>query len=588
LFIGHRNVEGGPRSSEFEIGAYNVVTGFRGDLFESWNYEVFGQYSQVDYTETLRNDVVASKAAQALDVVTDPVTGLPVCRAALNGVAADCVPWDIYQPGNVTQGAADFISTRSLRNGDTKLAVLGANVTGDFESYGWVSPWAESAIQAVFGFEFRRDSLELTPDINNSLSLSREPVSGAVPVWELYTEMQAPLAQDKPFANDLTVYGAFRYSDYYDTTGTQSTYSGGITWEPIAGVMVRAQYQRAIRAPNPLELFSDQSRGAFILSAGANGLHDPCSGDFNPDTATPEPASSFEECSRTGVTQAQYGQIIDSSTGEFDTLRGGNPNLDPEESDTWTTGVVLSPKGLPGLNLSLDYFSIDVQGFIGTIPPELTLNNCLDLNDPLFCNLIHRDEFGTLWLVNEKAFIQATLINTGTLKTQGFDISADYAFDLEDWGTLSFKYLATLLDEFKIQSIPGEDTVDCAGFYSAICGPPRPDYRHNASVGWETNNGWGVTLTWRYIDSVKQFGTNVAPVNAKLSATSYFDLFAKYDLSDRWQFRAGINNILDQDPPLTSVSGFGGNEISGRANTYPQLYDVQGRFLFAGIRASFL
>lgn len=591
LFIGRRNVEGGPRNAQFSLATHRVEGGFRGEAFEGFDYEVFGQYSNVDFSEVLTNDVITSRVALALDVVTDPATGEPVCRSALSGDEPDCVPWDIFSVNGVTQEAAAFITTPSLRDGKTTQLVFGGNLAGDLGRFGMTSPLAQEPIQLVAGFEFRRDFLELTPDSSEGLTNLREPVSGAVEVYEFFGEAQVPLIEDRPMFDELTLNGAYRFSDFYKTTGTQSTYSAGLSWAPISDLRFRGQYQRATRSPNPIELFSPQSNGGFILSAGVNGLRDPCAGDFDAGTSTPEPARSFEECARTGVTAAQYGSIVDSTTGEFDTLAGGNPDLEPEVSDTWTAGVILSPRMIPGLTVSVDYFNIDVQGFIGTVPPEFALTSCLDSSDPFFCGLINRDTAGTLWLIEGEAFIQATNINTGKLKTSGIDVNANYVFELDDLGIanggqMRVGYISTFLNELEEQSLPGAAPFDCAGFYGGVCQTPKPEYRHRATLGWARGK-IDTMLTWRYIGSVRQFGTTTSPINETLDATSYFDLSMRYAFSDALELRAGVSNVLDQDPPLTSIAGFGGNESAGRANTFPQIYDAQGRYVFAGVTARF-
>ena len=74
---------------------------------------------------------------------------------------------------------------------------------------------------------------------------------------------------------------------------------------------------------------------------------------------------------------------------------------------------------------------------------------------------------------------------------------------------------------------------------------------------------------------------------ALAKATSFFDLSLNYALTDKLNLRFGINNLLDQTPPLTSIAGVGGTETSGRGNTFPQIYDAQSRFVFGMAQASF-
>ena len=586
VFIGRRNLEGEARRNEYKLSSHRVVTGIRGELSDPVRYEVFAQFANVDYAETLRHAVITRKAALAIDVVKDPATGQPVCRSALLGLEPDCVPWNIFQSGQVTPEATRFITEPNLRTGFTEQLVLGGSLSGDLTERGIRSPLADTGLKLVGGFEFRRDALALTPAPGGSV-LVREPVSGEVAVYELFTELQLPLIEGRPLAEELLLHAAYRFSDYYDTSGTQNTWSAGLTWTIDGGARLRAQIQRATRAPNPIELFSPQGDGIVILSTGVNGLRDPCAGDFDAATATPEPAASREQCARSGVTAGLYGQILDSATGEFNTVTGGNPSLNPEVSATWTAGLVLTPESLPGFTLALDYFSIDVEDFVDTVPPELALNNCVYNNDPFFCGLVNRDQAGSLWLVQGEGFIRATNINTGRLATTGFDVNAAYGFEFGRLGTLNLRYIATRLNEFEEQSLPGANTFDCAGFYGGACGTPRPEYRHRLSLDWLSRHKLSATFAWRLVGRVDQFSPRPSPVIAKLKATSFFDLSLNYALTDQLDLRFGINNLIDQTPPLTSIAGFGGTETSGRGNTFPQLYDAQGRFVFGMVQASF-
>ena len=228
-----------------------------------------------------------------------------------------------------------------------------------------------------------------------------------------------------------------------------------------------------------------------------------------------------------------------------------------------------------------------MQDFVDTVPPELALNNCVYNNDPFFCGLVNRDKAGSLWLVQGEGFIRATNINTGRLATTGFDVNAAYGFEFGRRGTLNLRYIATRLNEFEEQSLPGAKTFDCAGFYGGACGTPRPEYRHRLSLDWLSRHKLSATFAWRLVGRVDQFSPRPSPVIAKLKATNFFDLSLNYALTDKLDLRFGINNLLDQTPPLTSIAGFGGTETSGRGNTFPQIYDAQGRFVFGMVQASF-
>merc|ERR1712093_711386 len=131
---------------------------------------------------------------------------------------------------------------------------------------------------------------------------------------------------------------------------------------------------------------SAQSIGLFDLTQGSNGIYDPCAGTT--------PTATAAQCANTGVTAAQYGNIADNPAGQFNTLTGGNPDLEPEKSDTYTFGFVATPSAIPGLTVSMDYFDITVEDLVGTVPQKLALDSCLETGDPFFCSLVNRGHAG--------------------------------------------------------------------------------------------------------------------------------------------------------------------------------------------------
>ncbi len=71
----------------------------------------------------------------------------------------------------------------------------------------------------------------------------------------------------------------------------------------------------------------------------------------------------------------------------------------------------------------------------------------------------------------------------------------------------------------------------------------------------------------------------------RLAAQSFFDLALTARISDKLNLRLGANNILDKEPPVAS-----GNAVAapfGNGNTYPQVYDALGRYMFAGVTIDF-
>jgi outer membrane receptor protein involved in Fe transport len=584
LNIGRRNVEGGGRRNAIRHTSYRAVGGIRGDLSETWAYDVSAQYADVQYSDQADNFFNLARVVNALEVRIDPATGQPACQVAIDGTDPSCVPYDPFGIGTVTQAALDYMAAPGFREGGVTQTIFTGTVTGELDRYGIRSPFAEEGVVAVFGLEYREETLEQTNDFlvrTGALGNPRADVSGDIAVREAFAEFQVPLVQGARLAQDLSFTGAYRYSDFYRTTGDQNTFAAGLSWSPTDDVRFRAQFQRATRSPNPIELFSPQNRFEFNLPELPNGAFDPCGG--------PEPFRTLEECARTGVTAEQYGQII-SLGGQFNNLTGGNEDLEVETSDTVTVGVVLTPAFIDGLTLSIDYFDITVDDFIGTVPEQISLNNCLDTGDPFFCSLIVRDPVNGRLSGNENAYVIATNVNTGSLKTTGFDVLATYEFETDRFGSFRVDYTGTILDSLEKVPLPGEPAFECAGFFSptrAQCGVSSPEYRHRIPITWYTPwNEVSAQLVWRYFGEVDQFGTSGNTLISHLDAVNYFDASVRATVLDFVDLRIGINNLFDEQPPVSNQVGGAGGSF-GTGNTFPGVYDALGRFMFVGTTVTF-
>ncbi len=153
---------------------------------------------------------------------------------------------------------------------------------------------------------------------------------------------------------------------------------------------------------------------------------------------------------------------------------------------------------MKNMNASVDYFSIKGTNQVGNVAPNIALNQCL--NTGAFCDLIHRDALGTLWLTG---FISALNQNLASAKTSGVDITFNYIYPFQNsWGSLAFSFFGTWVKEFKQTPVPGLGEYDCAGLFGQTCGTPTPDWRHKARVTWQTPWSTDVALTWRHISKV--------------------------------------------------------------------------------------
>lgn len=579
-FILRRNVEGGGRQDDIRHTSYRGVIGLKGTIADNWNYDVFGQYGTVVFQETYLNDFSRIRATRAVDVIPD-ADGNPACRSVVDGSDPNCVPYNIWSLGGVTPEALAYLQTPGFQRGDTEQTVVGASLATDLGNYGIKSPAASQGVGIAFGLEYREESLSLSTDQafeTGDLFGQGGPtigLDGGFNVTDAYIETRIPLIDGKAFADSLTLSASYRYSDYSDPIDdTTNTYGIGLDWAPIRDFKVRGSYQRAVRAPNVIELFTAAGLGLYDNDA------DPCAG--------PTPAATLAQCANTGVTAAQYGTIIDNPAGQYNAIFGGNQDLSPEESDSYTVGFVFTPTFFDGFSLTVDYFNITVEDAIANLPPTSVLSECLATGSADLCSLIQRDTRGTLWAAPD-AFIVATNVNIGSFETSGVDIEANYSTPIGDFGSLGFNLVGTYLDEFLSDIGFGE--YDCAGLYGSTCGTPLPEWRHKARLTWNTPWNLDLSLSWRHIDSVLLDRTssnpiltgNVNPVDRELDSQNYIDLSGAWTVYENYTLRLGINNVTDEDPPLSAQVGAG----FGNGNTYPQVYDAFGRYVFMGVTAKF-
>jgi iron complex outermembrane recepter protein len=578
IVVQRRNVEGGGRQSEFRNTSFRTLVGVKGDLSTNWTYDAFFSTAKVVYQQQESNYFSSARLDRALDVVN--VNGQAVCRSAQNGTDTACVPYNVFRLGGVTAAQLAYLQIPGLRTGSTQQSIQGANIGADLEAYGIRLPTARSAIGVSFGVERRVDRLDLNTDAatqSGDLSGSGGPtpgLRGKTEVKEIFTEVKIPIIEGKAFADLLQANVSYRNSNYDGGTKT-NTFGVGLEWAPIKMAKFRTSYQKAVRAPDVIDLFT--ARGLNLYDNDA----DPCAGEV--------PTATLAQCARTGVTAAQYGRIQDSPAGQYNFLQGGNPNLSPEKSKSYTVGLVITPTA--NFNASLDYFDIKINDTIGNVNPVTTLNNCLSSGDPRFCSQITRDRLGTLWLLNEAQII-GTNVNIGSTRTAGLDLALNYNWKLPNgYGALAFSNVGTYLTSLNTEEIKNLGSYECVGLYGNTCGSPNPRVRNKARVTWSSPFNVDMSFTWRYFKKVDQDTVSGNPllngtardVERTLGDRNYFDLAATWTATKMITITAGVNNLLDKDPPISSQVGVG----VGNGNTYPGVYDALGRRIFLNASVKF-
>jgi outer membrane receptor protein involved in Fe transport len=546
LYIGKRNVEGGPRRDLLEHASFRIVTGVRGEIAGEWSYDVSYLHAQTSSSSTYVNDMYAPSVAVAVD-------------SRLCEPDPDCIPYQVFTYQGVTPEAAGGLTATALTGADTATDIIQAYATGDL---GWGLPAGE--ILVATGYEYRRVEYERISDTTYQEGLllgqgGRVPdLAGTYSVDELFIEANVPLLSGAAFARNLTMDLAYRWSDY-SSSGQSGTYRAGLDWQSLDWLRLRTGYNHAARTPNVSELSDPQQRGDWPFI-------DPCLGS--------EPLYTFEQCARTGMSAAQYGNTpaLEFAFG-VNTIVGGNPALEPEEADTVTAGLVFDV--WTGMQLSLDYWDIRIDGVIDTIPPPQAFDQCALFGQ--LCELIHRNAGGNLWQGTD-GYIVNVLLNLGEQHSSGVDVAWNWALDA-NW---SFDLIGSFYLTREVMLVPGEASsrFDCAGLVSETC-DPTPEWRHLASATYDSNGFWAVSGRWRYYSAVDYTGTINLLAEDTLTAFNYFDLNATLRFMENHRVVIGINNVLDEEPPLVGAS------LATNANTIAGYYDTLGRFLFANLTLAF-
>lgn len=563
VLVNKRNVEGGPRVSKQEATNYRITAGLGGEINERWNYDASFTYNRSSVKDESINDFVTDRVRSAL-------LGCPA------GSFDGCQFYNVWQDA-VTEEAALALQGVGIVNYVTSMKTLNAYASGDL---GVGLPWAaDRPISLALGYEWREETYERTPDTNmqtgnfTGLGGPTTGVAGELYVHEFFLESAVPLIADAGALSGLDLELGYRYSDYSNSGGV-NTYKAGLGASFDDGrYLLRAGWNRAIRAPGIIEVFSNQSIALW-------GGSDPCAG------ATP--SFTVEQCALTGVAPSQYGFVPVNPAGQYNQLSGGNLDLDPETADTWTIGFAANP--IEDLNLAVDYYRIEVEDAITTVGSRVIIDLCAS-GQTAMCSLIRRNPTtGDLWLGSNpetSGLVVNTLGNFGSFDFSGIDLSASYAWALGP-GRLTASIVGTHVLEQNFQPIADDPSTayDCAGLINEACN--TPEWRHIASLRYGFDR-YSIGLRWRYVGALDYEGIDGTPGaddellignGHRLGSYNYFDLSASMDLWDVATWTVGVNNIADKEPPL--VGGtlvLNGNSLGG--------YDQAGRYIFTTMSFQF-
>lgn len=584
---------------------YRAVAGLRGEIASGLHYEISSNYGRTDNRTTSTNTVLYDRFFAAIDVVQG--ANGPVCRSDSSRVPyvgseafpvieggfftfrpgdGSCRPFDLFSAsGSVNQAAVDFITTPTTTRARLEQYVANATVTGDTASF---LNLPGGAVQFAVGGEYRKErsrtlldplSLGILPaatsvgqpgqfvgdvSANQSLIFDAQTrvfnAGGSFDVTEAFGELRLPILSERPFFQALELSGAARYS-HYSTVGGTFTWNAGGVYAPVRDVRFRGTYARAVRAPNIAELFSPQQGTVFRPA-------DPC--DVANISSAADPARRQANCIADGLPTG----FEDPLTARFSGTSGGNLDLREETADTYTAGMVLQPRFVPGLTISADYYDITIKNAIAAVSAQDIVDSCYDSTslDNQYCALFTRNRNATSPTFLGLNFLRQTQLNYGRLETSGIDASIAYLFR---FGDTRFSLRATGNWTRKVDRF--FDPGDPSALDPELREQGRPEFAGTGSVG--ISHG-PVSLNYRiqYIDPQYIAGVEVrdgvdpltiAGPRGLAGETFVHDISFNVDATDRFSIYGGVNNLTDADPYRN-------------LSAYP--VSPYGRFYFLGVR----
>ncbi|MGJ8669103.1 MAG: TonB-dependent receptor plug domain-containing protein [Oceanococcus sp.] len=551
LFAGRRPVEGGPRIFSQDVDTFYLAAGLSGDYY-GFDRPLFWDLNLVsasnEATQTVQGTYNIANIQRALGSPAD-CTG-------------DCVPLNFFGgPGTITPDMLNYIQFVEVDRSKQELQLISANVSGGLFDI------PAGTLSFASGLEYRDVKGSYSPDPvvvrGESNGVPSLPTSGSYSVAEAYLELDIPVVNDLPGMRSLDVSLASRFSDY-STFGSTVNNKIGVRWEIFDELIARSTWAEGFRAPSVGELFGSPAR--FDAQ-----LEDPCS--------EPQDQQTADNCASLGV-PTTYTQ----ANPQISVRTGGNPNLEAETAKSLTAGLVYSPNWASDqswaqrLDFELTWYDIQVDDAVQAVDAQTQLDRCVATLDNAFCSGISRASTGGI-----NGF-DNTLLNLGKVDTAGLDLIIDWQGPQTAWGQFDANWSLTKVDQYRsISKATGLAEPRGKGIEVADSG--IPEWRSTLRFDWQQGD---ISASWaiRYISKlVEQCGDvvdfascgNPTAGTNTLSQTFYHDLRASWQVpgDQDISLTAGINNVLDNDPPVCVSCSLNGYDAS--------VYDLPGQFAYLQI-----
>jgi outer membrane receptor protein involved in Fe transport len=577
FYLSRANMDIPTSKSTYSDDLYRFVVGLDGKfnmLAGPWNWEVSGNWGRSHATGR-SVDINTQNFFNALGTITaDNPNGVPCLSGLANSpfptISETCAPFNPFGVGMSSQAAFNYIESAIKNVSNNRQFVFNAYVSGP------VFRLPGGDLSAVVGVEHRSEGSDFEPDafyhgtdpvtgdpISYGQTVPIVPIKGRFHTNEAFGELNADVispSNNISFVHSLDFQAAARYV-HHSVAGNAVTWTVGGRYAPIRDISLRGNFTRAIRSPSIQE--------AFIPTSTFFGFAtDPC--DASELQNGPDPTTRQQNCLAAGIPPTFQST---SANASFLQATGGNPNLKNEVSDAYSVGGVLTPRFVPGLNLSVDYIRVRLKSAISAFSATQVLDACYDspnfATNP-FCSLITRNANHQL------TFVGTSYFNAAQLQYRGIVGSWDYKFRTPFLGSGS--------------------TIDLTGSYqhllelSSIANAGAAKVHNEGTLGYPKDS---FVATINYLKGPLSLFTNfnyTGPVDQGVDEVANFREHERIHsflvvngggtirIHEHFRLFADVDNIFNTKPPYP-VPAFGGS-----VTYYP---GVLGRYYRIGAGVNF-
>ena len=543
-----------------EGALYRTVVGLDGDFDvgeRNFKWEV--AYTYGESTARFEQPVALRSAFnQAVNVVTDPTTGEPVCADQSNG----CAPLNVMV-GNPSQAAVDFVTVRNETVRRNRQHFFTANIAGDLFSL------PAGNVSAALGFDYRVEQASFEPSElsrRGAFDFTEVPLRGEFDTQEYYGEALIPVFGGDftaPLIERLEFEGAVRYVEN-SVAGGDVTWTAGGRYSPFSGLEFRGNVTESIRAPSIEELFLPEAQGGVLAD-------DPCDARFINLGDFPERRAA--NCASEGITQPFTSFISDATF--LGGTTSGNQDLENETAKSWTVGVILQPDFIPGLSIASDWIDIDIVNAIENLDGDTIFQACYDsadfANEPA-CNAFTRDAGGQI-----NSF-RTGFVNVGRVAFSGLNSNINYGFQTDRIGDFNFRVDHLYTNELTF-------TIGEGNFDPRAGEIGNSQHRVTGSIGWRYGQ-FSLNNQVQWFSSAV-FDNADGPLTRDVSGVpSWWVLNTSlaYEIRENATLQLNVDNLFDERAPFGIPQTFGAGTNDGRRTYFS---GILGRFMTINARFRF-